>query len=106
MFLVFPKKLQDENHSRLPTTIYAASKIAGEVICERYARSYGMDISIVRLFSVYGPYSSPHLVTNKIINQTINNKKLKINIDQLNPVQNNDQKTKKNKLPKLKSISV
>jgi UDP-glucose 4-epimerase len=75
----FPQKLPiDENHSRFPTTIYSASKIAGEIICEHYARSYGMDISIVRLFSVYGPHSPPYLVTNKIINQTINNKKLRL----------------------------
>ena len=72
-----PQKLPiNENHSRVPSSIYSASKIAGEVLCESYAKLYGMDISIIRLFSVYGPHSSPHLVTNKIINQTINNKKL------------------------------
>ena len=72
-----PQKLPiNENHSRVPSSIYSASKIAGEVLCESYAKLYGMNISILRLFSVYGPHSSPHLVTNKIINQTINNKKL------------------------------
>jgi len=72
-----PKKLPiSENHPRVPSSVYSASKITGEVICELYAKLYRMDISIIRLFSVYGPHSSPHLVTNKIINQLIHNKKL------------------------------
>jgi len=58
-----------EDHPKNPTSIYAASKLAGEIICESYAKSYGMDVSIVRLFSVYGPYSPPHLVISKIISQ-------------------------------------
>jgi len=52
-----------------PESIYAASKLAGEILCESYAKSYGLDISIARLFSVYGPYSSPHLVTSRIMSQ-------------------------------------
>jgi len=52
-----------------PQSIYAASKLAGEVLCESYAKSYGLDISIARLFSVYGPYSSRHLVTSRIMSQ-------------------------------------
>lgn len=63
-----------EDHSRNPTSVYAASKMAGEVICESYAKSYGLDLSILRLFSVYGPNSPPHLVTSKIINQLLNKK--------------------------------
>lgn len=56
-----------------PESIYAGTKLAGEIICESYSKSYGLDIDIVRLFSVYGPYSSPHLVTMKIISQLENN---------------------------------
>ena len=48
-----------------PESIYAASKFAGEILCESYAKSYGLNISVARLFSVYGPYSSPHLVTSR-----------------------------------------
>jgi UDP-glucose 4-epimerase len=37
-----------------PTSPYAAAKIAGEAYCSAYSRSYGLDIKIVRMFSVYG----------------------------------------------------
>ncbi|MDH3735654.1 MAG: GDP-mannose 4,6-dehydratase [Nitrosopumilus sp.] len=65
-----PKKLPiSENHPRNPNSIYATSKLAAEICCEGYSKSYDMDIDIVRLFSVYGPKSPPHLVTSKIITQ-------------------------------------
>lgn len=74
-----PQKLPiDENHPKSPTSIYSASKIAGEILCESYAKSFGMDISIIRLFSVYGPHSPVHLVTNKIINQAIKHKTIEL----------------------------
>jgi len=62
-----------ETHPKNPTSIYAASKLAGEICCEGYSKSYGMDVSIVRLFSTYGPYSPSHLVISRIISQLRNN---------------------------------
>lgn len=68
-----PNKLPiKESHPRNPSSIYASSKLAAEIITESYARSYGMDVSIVRLFSIYGPRSSEHLVISKIISQLLN----------------------------------
>jgi len=65
-----PEKLPiGENHPRNPNSIYATSKLAAEICCEGYSKSYDMNIDIVRLFSVYGPKSPPHLVTSKIITQ-------------------------------------
>jgi len=58
-----------EDHPTRPLSIYAASKLCGEICCEGYAKTYGMDVAIVRLFSVYGPRSPPHLVTSRIISQ-------------------------------------
>ncbi len=70
-----PKKLPiDENHPRNPTSIYSASKLGGEILCESYSKSYGLDVSIIRLFSIYGPKSPPHLVTSKIISQFLTKK--------------------------------
>jgi len=37
-----------------PTSPYAASKVAGEAYCAAYHRSYGLNIKIARMFSVYG----------------------------------------------------
>lgn len=74
-----PKKLPiNEDHPRNAASIYAASKIAGELCCESYSKSYGMDISILRLFSIYGPRSPAHLVTSKIISQMVSNKSIRL----------------------------
>lgn len=74
-----PKYLPiDEEHPRNASSIYAASKIAAEVCCESYSKSYGMDISIVRLFSVFGPGSTSHLVTTKIISQLLSDGIIKL----------------------------
>lgn len=37
-----------------PISPYGNSKLAIEQLCEQYGRDYGLEISIVRLFSVYG----------------------------------------------------
>ena len=75
----FPKKTPiDEIHSRHPSSIYAASKLCGEVLCESFSKSYGLDTSIIRLFSIYGPNSPSHLVTSKIISQIILKNGLKL----------------------------
>ena len=37
-----------------PTSPYAAAKVAGEAYCAAYHRSYGLNIKIARMFSVYG----------------------------------------------------
>lgn len=34
---------------------YAAAKLAGEAYCTAFHRSYGLDVRVARLFSVYGP---------------------------------------------------
>lgn len=66
-----------EEHPKNPESIYAASKLAGEICCEGYANSYGLDISVVRLFSVYGPNSPSHLVTSRIFSQ-LNHKVIRL----------------------------
>jgi len=74
-----PKALPiKEDHPRNPTSIYSASKLAGEIVCESYANSYDMDVSIIRLFSVYGPKSPEHLVTSRIILQSLKNDSIKL----------------------------
>ena len=45
----------DENHPLNAPHPYGASKIAADRMCHAYVQSYGMDISILRLFNVFGP---------------------------------------------------
>ncbi len=44
-----------EEHPVNPTTVYGASKLAGEVYALAYHRTYGMPVSVVRPFNTYGP---------------------------------------------------
>jgi len=45
-----PKKLPIlESHPRNPISFYATSKVLGEILCESYSKTYGMDISIITL---------------------------------------------------------
>ena len=74
-----PKKVPiSETASTSPTSIYAGSKLAGEVLCESYHKQFNMDISIVRIFSVYGPKSNNHCVLPSIVKQMKNSNIIKL----------------------------
>lgn len=45
----------DEDHPCLPSTPYAASKLAGDYVVLSYRETYGIDAAIVRPFNNYGP---------------------------------------------------
>ena len=44
-----------EDHPLLPTTVYGASKAAGELYAQSCMRTYGLPVSVVRPFNSYGP---------------------------------------------------
>ena len=46
----------DENHSLLPRSPYAASKITAENLALSYYYSYGLPVAVLRPFNTYGPY--------------------------------------------------
>lgn len=75
----YPKKLPiDEDHIVNATSIYSASKIAGETLCQGYSNSYKIDVGVFRLFSAYGPRNSDYKVESQIISQLLGKKKIKI----------------------------
>jgi UDP-glucose 4-epimerase len=45
----------DEDHPLHPTTPYAAAKLAGEAYALSFKRTYGLPVTVVRPFNVYGP---------------------------------------------------
>lgn len=48
-----------------PISPYAATKKAGELICHTYHHLYGMCITCLRFFTVYGPRQRPDLAIHK-----------------------------------------
>lgn len=74
-----PKRLpMKENDIINPGNIYSASKAAAEILCKSYSSSFGMHVSILRLFSVYGPQSPNHLVTTRLILQLLKGNKFTV----------------------------
>jgi UDP-glucose 4-epimerase len=47
--------LIDEGIVPMPVSPYAATKLAGEAYCEAFVQTYGMSITALRFFNVYGP---------------------------------------------------
>ncbi|MBT8486365.1 MAG: GDP-mannose 4,6-dehydratase [Phycisphaerae bacterium] len=47
-----------------PISPYAATKRAGELVCHAYRSLYGLSISALRFFTVYGPAQRPDLAIN------------------------------------------
>lgn len=50
----------DETDCINPVDMYQATKGMATILCQGYARSYKLDIRIVRPYSVYGKYEKPH----------------------------------------------
>ena len=74
-----PRKLPiNEDHCREATSIYSATKLQGEILCESFSKTYGMDITMVRLFSVYGPKSPKYSLISRIIKQLLEKNELRL----------------------------
>ena len=50
-----------------PRSPYAASKLAAEAYCAAYHHLYGIDASILRYFSVYGPAGRPDMAVFRFV---------------------------------------
>jgi UDP-glucuronate 4-epimerase len=48
-----------------PISPYAATKKAGELICHTYSHLYGIEMTCLRFFTVYGPRQRPDLAIHK-----------------------------------------
>jgi UDP-glucuronate 4-epimerase len=55
----------EEDRIDRPVSPYAATKIAGEMLCATWAHLYGLEICALRFFTVYGPRQRPDLAIAK-----------------------------------------
>ncbi len=62
-----PLPTTEEADSSHPLQIYAASKKAAEVMAYTYHHLYGLDVTVVRFFTVYGPAGRPDMVIFRMI---------------------------------------
>lgn len=56
-----PMPYREDGDTDHPLSPYTASKKAAETLCHAYHHLYGLDISIVRYFTVYGPAGRPDM---------------------------------------------
>jgi UDP-glucuronate 4-epimerase len=57
-----PLPTPEDADSSHPLQAYAASKKAAEVLCHAYHYLYGLDVTVFRYFTVYGPAGRPDMV--------------------------------------------
>ncbi|RIK31342.1 MAG: nucleotide sugar epimerase [Anaerolineae bacterium] len=64
-----------------PLQPYAASKKGGEAMCHAYHHLYGIDVSILRYFTVYGPAGRPDLAHLRFVQWISEGKPVRVNGD-------------------------
>ncbi len=67
-----------EDHPLKPISVYGASKAAGEVFCETYARLYGFKCLILRYANIIGPGTRHGVVYDFIVKLLANPRRLVI----------------------------
>lgn len=55
----------EDDPTELPASPYATAKKAGELYCRTYHHLYGIPITILRFFTVYGPRQRPDMAIHK-----------------------------------------
>jgi nucleoside-diphosphate-sugar epimerase len=61
----------DEKSECLPTSPYGVTKLAAEELIRAYHRTHGLQHTILRLFSVFGPGQRPDMAYHKLIKAII-----------------------------------
>jgi len=68
----------DEKHSINPNNPYSSSKIIAENILHTYSVNYGYQITIFRLFTVFGPNQRSNLFIPSFIQRSLRDKKIAV----------------------------
>lgn len=67
LYAGLPMPFTEDLPVNTPISPYAASKKAAEVMAYTYHKLYGMDISVVRYFTVFGPFGRPDMSVFRFI---------------------------------------
>jgi nucleoside-diphosphate-sugar epimerase len=57
----------EEQTTNTPLSPYAASKKSGEMLCHVYHNLYGIDVTVFRYFTVYGPAGRPDMLPFRLV---------------------------------------
>ncbi|MDO4569409.1 MAG: SDR family NAD(P)-dependent oxidoreductase [Planctomycetia bacterium] len=70
--------LSEDLPTQTPCSPYAASKIAGEGLAYAYHHLHGLDVSILRFFTVYGPAGRPDMSVLRFVHAIAEEKPLRL----------------------------
>jgi UDP-glucuronate 4-epimerase len=68
----------EDDRTDEPVSFYAATKKAGEVMAYSYAHLYGLPTTVLRFFTVYGPWGRPDMAPWMFTESILNGKKIKV----------------------------
>jgi UDP-glucuronate 4-epimerase len=68
----------EEDPVNNPVSPYAATKRAGELFCHTYAHNFGMHVTCLRFFTVYGPRQRPEMAIHKFCQLIMDGKEIPI----------------------------
>lgn len=74
----------DEKHPLQAQSPYSATKVAADKLCESYACSFGVPVSVIRPFNTFGPRQSARAIIPCIISQALVEKS--VSLGSLTPV--------------------
>ncbi|MEK9659302.1 MAG: SDR family NAD(P)-dependent oxidoreductase [Chloroflexota bacterium] len=72
---------REDDHTDRPLSPYAASKKAAETLCYTYHHLHGLDVSVLRYFTVYGPAGRPDMSIFRFIRQIAEGETLRVTGD-------------------------
>ena len=70
--------LKEKDNTDLPLSLYAATKKSMEVIAHVYSQNFNVNITILRFFTVYGPFGRPDMALFKFANNVTKNKPINL----------------------------
>jgi UDP-glucuronate 4-epimerase len=73
-----PRPFKEDADISRPLSPYAASKGAAELMCHAYHHLYGLNVTILRYFTVYGPAGRPDMVLFRAIQRIAEGQTLEI----------------------------
>ena len=68
----------NEAHPKMPVSPYGVSKLAAEHYCRVFSEVYGLNITSLRLFTVYGPRMRPDLAISIFTSKALKNETIEI----------------------------
>ncbi len=65
---------QEDDAPDFPLSSYAASKRAAEIFAHSYHHLFGLNVTVLRFFNVYGPHGRPDMMPMRVIDNILNHK--------------------------------